>query len=434
MMPIRTLFVRGYRSIQRLHVRLGQVNVIVGPNASGKSNLYRSLYLLAAAAEGRLARTLAEEGGMPSVLWAGEQRKGLPRRFTLDVRSDEWSYEFACGLSAPSSSAFVSDPFVRHERLSFLGTGRPVDFCTRTNGSAPLRDELGGRVNFPMALSDSESILSELREPHRYPELSQMRSTLLGWRFYHQFRTDADSPLRRPQIAVRTPVLGHDGQDLAAALATVEEIGDSDALAAAVDQAFPGSRLEVTSSPLGMRLELAMPEFRRRFQAYELSDGTLKYLCLMAALLSPRPPGLLALNEPDANLHPQLFEPLAEMLAYAAKQSQLWITTHSDRLAHLIQARTQATPIGLEKRDGATMVVGSNAGELDFDDGAEEDLMDHSQVRSTPTNRSPACHGHHACDRHAATAHDDQEGPIAAERVSGPGRRRRHACQGSAVE
>jgi predicted ATPase len=372
--PIRTLFVRGYRSIQRLHATLGQVNVIVGPNGSGKSNLYRSLYLLAAAAEGRLARSLSEEGGMPSVLWAGERTKGLPRRFTIDVRFDEWAYEFSCGLSAPSASVFVADPFVRHEQLSFLGSARPIDFCIRTNGSAWLRDEEGGRIDFPMSLSDSESILSELREPHRYPELSQMRSTLLEWRFYHQFRTDADSPLRRPQIAVRTPILGHDGQDLAAALATISEIGDSDALASAVDLAFPGSRLEVGSSAQGLHLELAMPGFRRKFQAYELSDGTLKYLCLVAALLSPRPPAMLAVNEPDANLHPQLFEPLADLLAYAAKNSQLWVTTHSERLAQLIQSRTKTTTIELKKRAGATVIVGHDVEDSEFAAPAGDDL------------------------------------------------------------
>jgi predicted ATPase len=365
------MFVRGYRSIQRLHLRLGPVNVIVGPNASGKTNLYRSLYLLAAASEGRLARALAEEGGMPSVLWAGELRKGLPKRITIGVRFDEWSYEFSCGLSAPSDSAFVADPYVRHERLSFLGGQRPVDFCVRTNGSAWLRDESGGRVDFPMALSDSESILSELREPHRYPELSQLRSTFLDWRFYHQFPTDAESPLRQPQIAVRTPVLGHNGLDLTAAIQTIREIGDHDALAKAIDHAFPGSRLDVTPSPLGLRVEMAMPEFRRKLQAYELSDGTIKYLCLLAALLSPRPPELLAINEPDANLHPQLFEPLADLLADAARRSQLWITTHSERLAELIQDRTRCVPIKLEKQGGATRVVGGA-----FEEEADEKIVE----------------------------------------------------------
>src|ERR1700746_3382949 len=108
MMPIRSLHVRGYRSIQRVFLRLGQVNVLVGPNGCGKTNLYRSLYLLNAAAEGRLARTLAQEGGMPSALWAGEQSKGVPKRITIDVSFDQWSYRFSCGLAGATQigSAF----------------------------------------------------------------------------------------------------------------------------------------------------------------------------------------------------------------------------------------------------------------------------------------------------------------------------------------
>ena len=245
MMPIRSLYVRGYRSIQSVRLRLGQVNVLVGPNGCGKSNLYRSLYLLNAAAEGRLARTLAQEGGMPSALWAGEQSKGVPKRITVDVGFDQWSYRFSCGLPGvvPITSAFRLDPFVREEELWFHDDQRKVSVFKRSNGSAHLRDDSGRYVDFPLALSDSESILSELREPHRYPELSVLRSVLLGWRFYHQFRTDLESPIRHPQIAVRTPVMSHDGTDLAAAIQTIREIGDGATLHEAVTTTFSGACL-----------------------------------------------------------------------------------------------------------------------------------------------------------------------------------------------
>jgi predicted ATPase len=180
---------------------------------------------------------------------------------------------------------------------------------------------------------------------------------LLGWRFYHQFRTDDQSPLRRSQAAVRTPVLTHDGSDLAAALETICEIGDGDALSGAIAEAFDGGSVQVDSSDGGMEVSLAMPEFRRAFRANELSDGTLKFLCLTAALLSPRPPTLLAINEPDANLHPQLYQPLARMLVRAGQHSQLWVTTHSEALAELLHRDGDARVIRLEKRDGATVVA-----------------------------------------------------------------------------
>ncbi|MBX3414015.1 MAG: AAA family ATPase [Pirellulales bacterium] len=362
MMPIRSLQVRGYRSIQRVQLRLGPVNVLEGANGCGKSNLYRSLYLLAAAAEGRFARTLANEGGMASALWAGEQIKGVSKRITIEVEFDQWSYHFACGLPMPSKSAFHLDPLIRSEELWFHDGDRKTSVFRRENGSAQLRDETGRAVKFPLDLSDAESILSELREPHRYPELSALRSVLLGWRFYHQFRTDFESPLRRPQIGVQTPVLSHDGTDLAAALQTILEIGEGDVLNAAVSDAFPGGSVEIESSNGGMEIALAMPEFRRAFRGSELSDGTLKYLCLAAALLSPRPPALLAINEPDANLHPKLYEPLARLISQAGRNSQVWITTHSRALATLLQRYAAAQVIRLEKRNGATVIA---SGELD---------------------------------------------------------------------
>lgn len=357
MMTIRSLDVQGYRSIRNVHLRLARANVLVGENGCGKSNLYRSLYLLAMAAEGRFARTLANEGGMASALWAGECIKGDPKRITIAAHFDEWSYRFACGLPMPSHTAFQLDPLIRREELLFRDAARMTTVVKRENAAASLRDESGRLVKFPGELSDSESILSELREPHRYPELSAMRSVLLSWRFYHLFRTDADSPLRRPQVGVRTPILGHDGTDLAAALQTIFEIGESDALQAAIAEAFPGGRLVIHTSSGGMEVALAMPEFRRPLRGTELSDGTLKYLCLAAALFSPRPPSLLAINEPDANLHPQLYPALARMIARAGEHSQLWITTHSEALAGLLARDAGAQVIHLEKDEGATVVA-----------------------------------------------------------------------------
>jgi predicted ATPase len=242
------------------------------------------------------------------------------------------------------------------ESLWLHEAGRRAAVFQRINGSAHLRDDAGERVKYPMALSDSESILSELREPHRYPELSEMRSVFLSWRFYHQFRTDTESPLRRPQIAICTPILGHDGANVAAALQTILEIGDGEALKTAISTAFAGAELDIEQSSGGLEVRLQSPEFRRPFQASELSDGTLKYLCLLAALISPRPPSLLAFNEPDASLHPHLYEPLAQAIAHAADHSQFWITTHSPQFAELLQRHAGAALIRLEKRDGATVV------------------------------------------------------------------------------
>jgi predicted ATPase len=365
---ITRIQVEGYRSVRDVWFKLRRVNVLVGPNGCGKSNLYRAMYLIAAAANGQFARTLAEEGGMPSVLWAGPRSKG-PVRLTLGVTIDDLKYKMSCGMipTTPGDpTAFKLDPDIKEEEITYLNDGKKISLLKRETGTVNARDVDGRKVAFPIMLSSGESVLSGLREPHRFPEISALRQEILSWRFYHQFRTDAGSPLRQPQIGVMTPILAHDGTDFAAALQTIIEIGDADALYEAVESAFPGARLLIENERGEFSAAMQMPGFSRPFTVKELSDGTLHYLCLLAALLSPRPPSLLALNEPETSLHPDLFEPLAKLIAQAAKNSQLWITTHARELADFILEYTGEAPIDLEKTEGETRIVGMNlVGELE---------------------------------------------------------------------
>ena len=103
-----------------------------------------------------------------------------------------------------------------------------------------------------------------------------------------------------------------------------------------------------------------MPRMPRFFEAAELSDGTLQYLCLLAALLSPRPPALLALNEPETSIHPDLIPALARLVIKASERSQVWVTTHSVALADAIAVETGEPSIQLEKVEGETRIVGQS--------------------------------------------------------------------------
>jgi predicted ATPase len=98
------------------------------------------------------------------------------------------------------------------------------------------------RQNVPLF----ESMLTEVADTNRAPEVLSLRDQLRSWRFYDHFRVDPDAPARQPQLGTRTPVLSHDGRDVAAALQTIREIGDSAALDAAVVDAFPGARVAIS--------------------------------------------------------------------------------------------------------------------------------------------------------------------------------------------
>jgi len=367
-MAIEEIRISGYRSLRDLRLRLWQLTVFTGPNGCGKSNLYRALVIMAAAARGDLARALAEEGGMPSALWAGDRRKG-PVRLTLGVTDEMWDYEIAFGLPAPGLSAFVLDPEVKEEQVRLLSAGdRPVVLLERKNQSAWLRNQEGRRVGYPLELVQSESALSQIVDPQLYPELAYLRDQAAQWRFYHQFRTDPHSPLRQPQIGVRTTVLSAAGEDLAAALQTIQEIGDDRALAEEIDAAFPGATLVIFQERGRFEVGLEMPGIKRAFEARELSDGTLRYLCLLAVALSPRPPALLALNEPETSIHADLLGPLARLIVRASETTQILVVTHSKTLSRHIEAASGCPIVRLEKVKGETLV----AGDRTVEDGEEE--------------------------------------------------------------
>lgn len=358
-MPVTEIRAAGYRSLRDVRVPLTHLNVLVGANGCGKTNLYRAMFLLHAAARGELARTLTAEGGMPSVLWAGPRKKG-PVRLVLGATLDGFDYELSAGLPEVNDlpSAFKLDPLLKEENVWFRDGRSVVALMERGKSGAEMRDAEGRRASFPLTLTRSESVLSQIQEPQRFPHLFALRELLGGWRFYHGFRTDDGAPMRQPRIGSFTPVLAHDGTDLAAALMTILEIGDADGLLDAVRRAFDGAILRIEGrDEARFRVQLETPGLLRPLEAHELSDGTLRYLCLLAALLSPRPPALLALNEPETSLHPDLLPSLAALIAEASARTQVWVTTHSVPLAEAVAARTGVSPIRLARRDGETVVL-----------------------------------------------------------------------------
>jgi len=115
---------------------------------------------------------------------------------------------------------------------------------------------------------------------------------------------------------------------------------------------------------------MVFPDYPKRiFEASELSDGTLRFLALAGALLAYRLPPFVALNEPEASLHPDLLAPLARMIVKAAERTQVWLVTHSERLADAILDEGGAKPHRVIKRQGATWIAGLKlSGDLEDDD------------------------------------------------------------------
>lgn len=336
---------------------LKRANIITGANGCGKSNLYQSMALIRAVVSGELSRTLSAEGGVSSVLWAGNRKEG-PVRIRLGVSLDDFSYDIEIGLPQITRTAFGLDPQIKSEKVTLLESGRKLTILDRGKTGCTMRNADGQAETYRLTLYDGESAINQIADPRRFPVLEDFRRRVAKWRFYHGFRTDSQSPLRLPQPGVRTFIMASDGSDVAAALQTIIENGDDLALRRSISDAFPGSELR-TGSPNGQfEIGLTVPGMKRPLTARELSDGQLRYLCLVAALMSPTPPPLIALNEPETSLHRDLLAPLARLCAEASSQSQLWLTTHSSSLANQVGDLISVKPIALEKIDGETRRLG----------------------------------------------------------------------------
>ena len=378
---LTTLAISNYRSLRNLVVPLKRLNLITGPNGSGKSSVYRALRLLAETAQGGVIPSLAREGGLQSTLWAGPEMlgravkrgehklEGTVRKERTNLRlgfaGDEFGYAIDLGLPTPSTSAFALDPEIKTETIWAGPILRPAALLVDRHGSVVRsRGSDGDWEVLAYQLSSFDSMMTQFADPRNAPEMLALREQIRSWRFYDHFRTDVDAPARLPQIGTHTPVLSNDGSDMAAALQTILEIGETQGLADAVADAFPGSSISVLN--IEGRFEIAMHQkgLLRPLKAAELSDGTLRYLLWIAALLTPRPPGLLVLNEPETSLHPDLLPALGRLIANAADRSQVLVVTHAKKLIATLEEQKDCNSVRLEKEFGETKIVGIEKLEL----------------------------------------------------------------------
>lgn len=317
-------------------VRLEPLNVLIGPNGSGKSNFVEAIALMRALPKD-LPLPIREGGGVRDWLW-----KGPPPRD--DARLDAVFSPGIGGLLVPEIRHQIKfgaqgDGFVVldervENRQPAAGQPKPFFYFGYEKGR-PMLNIAGGRHRELRRedIDPTQSILSQRRDPDAYPELAAIAARLGSIRIYRDWAFGPQASIRQSCRAdVRSDFLSESFDNLPARLAVLKRDPTTKTRILKHLRDLGSGFDDIEVVPEGGRLQLYLTEGPFNLAAHRLSDGTLRYLALLAVLLDPQPPPLIVIEEPELGLHFDMMPKVAALLEQAARSTQLVVTTHSDAL------------------------------------------------------------------------------------------------------
>jgi len=347
---------------------LDRLNVLIGPNGSGKSNFLEAISLLQAAPKD-LSAPVKEIGGVREWLWKGTPRptatleavvnypRGkMPLRHTLSFTEHGQRFELVderIENEEPfvgQSDAYFYYRFSRgHPMLNEQRAGYPQD-----GGDAPDGQKIRRRNLKRENVSPEQSVLSQVKDPERYPELAFLDTSYSRIAIFRDWSFGRYTPPRQEQKAdLRNDFLSVTGDNLALVLSKIRPKARK-RLAEALSVLYAGIEDFNVQVEAG-RVQLFLEEDSYSIPATRLSDGTLRYLCLLAILCHPAPPPLICIEEPELGLHPDVMPEIAQLLVEASERTQLVVTTHSDALVDALNDHPEFV-IVCEKEKGGTIL------------------------------------------------------------------------------
>jgi predicted ATPase len=342
---------------------LEPLNVLIGPNASGKSNLIEALSLLAAAPSD-LQVPIREGGGVGDWLWKGSgSRVTASLDVTLDYPQGPMPLRYRLAFTETASRFDLRDEAIENEE-STGGHDKPYFYYAYQGGHPALNvkadtDENGGRAERRLQreeVSSDQSILSQRRGADSYPELTYVAGRFERMKFYREWNLGRYTSPRVPQKTdLPQDSLLEDASNLGLVLNDLQNRPDVKRQILERLRAFYDSVTDVLTTIQGGTVQIFFheKELKHPVPATRLSDGTLRYLCLLAILCHPEPPPVVCIEEPELGLHPDVIPEVAKMLLEASARTQLFVTTHSDILVDALTATPEAV-IVCEKVDGST--------------------------------------------------------------------------------
>jgi len=331
---------------------LESLNVLIGPNGAGKSNLIEVLTLLQACPTD-LREAVRRGGGVADWVWKGASAKAASVEAVVD-------YGFDRSLSLRHVIEFQEDNHsfrLAGERIEDATPGprEPEQYFYRyQHGMGYFRKGGSKDQQHRSSVEAGASIISQRRDPEGFPEISHLAESYRRMSIYREWTFGRNTVFRLPQKAdLRSDRLEEDFSNLGLFLNRLRfnPKAKADLLTGLRDLYEGVNDFELDIS--GGTVQVHFIEDRASIPATRLSDGSLRYLCLLAILCDPEPPPLICIEEPELGLHPDILPKLADLLVAASERTQLIVTTHSDILVDAMTERPEVVVV-CEKHDGQT--------------------------------------------------------------------------------
>ena len=354
-MQICKLDIEGYRSLRKVTWVPGPLNVIIGPNGTGKSNLLRLLELLATSAKGRLGKYIQDTGGMDPLVWDGIAEairiavKTSPVEEGRDPERDSLTYELELQRIGKGSAYRIGrELLANYCQMTQKKRPGPFKFLERQGLRAVIFDENQKELVAPEeTMLEEETLLSLASGPFtQNRHIPAYQKQLASWAIYHDVHVDQGAPMRKPAVTRAEKVVDADGQNLIHVLHTLYNTDRQfeEDINTAMRAAFSNDFDKLVFPPDAdqrIQLRLRWKSLKREVSAIDISDGTLRFLFLLTVLASPTPAPLIAIDEPETGLHPSMLPIIAEYAVEASTRAQVILTTHS---AQLLDAFTETRP------------------------------------------------------------------------------------------
>lgn len=331
-------------------LELRPLNVLIGPNGSGKSNLIEAISLLQAAPKDLTEPVLRGGGGLEWI-WKGAPSEKAVVTTTV-MHPDVTEYKHTIQLKSTRSGMIA----VIAESLVDSSEDNEADVLLFESHFEDAKALVEGKwIEFRLESDEwHRSILALRRDPLKYRAITYLARRYEQIRVFSGWDTGRTSPLRVPQNSADAGEFLRN--DLSNFALTVSGLLREPAVKARLLKYL--QKLGSTVRDIGVdnlhgTVQVYIHDGDFRIPAIRMSDGTLRYLCLLSVLCHPHPPEFLCIEEPELGLHPDMMPTIAELLRDAATRTQLIVTTHSDVLIDAL-SDTPEDVVVCEKHDGCT--------------------------------------------------------------------------------